>query len=431
MKFISAVLCVSMFRSAAAESCPDELPGKVELNGAGLAFHYGILENDQALCGKLVSDTEAWVGFAAQPEGIRQMIGAKSVIALPQANTVQQYMLNAKNTAGIVPTESQTLTETTVDQEDGTTVATFKQPLSDNGLTLTSNNVYLLAKGFSNDLGYHVSRGFVTLDFETNVITSPTTANPTSYPSLQPSLKLSSPPSLKSSSPPSMNSSSQPSLKSSSSPSMNSSSQPSLKSSSSPSMNSSSQPSLKSSSPPSLNSSSHPSSQPTQNTTTQTSSKPSSPPSLGSTAATSSVESTPLVTTNTTTYPSSQPSNSPLSQSSSKPSSKPSTQSSSSPSSLPSAEPSSLPSTKLSSLPSSELQTSGTSTPSSASPSQLTSSPLSLKPSANPSRFLTDNSQPVPITEDKDPTSSSQRKVFSMGMAMSTVACVLLATVSW
>jgi len=414
MKFISAVLCVSMFRSAAAESCPDELPGKVELD-FGLAFHYGILETDQALCGKLVSDTEVWVGFAAQPEGIRQMIGAKSVIALPQANTVQHYMLNAKNAAGIVPTDRQTLTDTTVTQEDGTTVATFKQPLSDNGLTLTSNNVYLLAKGFSNDLGYHVSRGFVSLDFETNVITSPTTANPTTYPSLKPSLKTSSPPSLKSSS----------------SPSMDSSSQPSLKSSPSPSMNSSSQPSLKSSSPPSLNSSSQPSSQPTQKATTQTSSKPSSPPSLGSTAAPSSVESTPLVTTNTTTYPSSQPSNSSLSQSSSKPSSKPSTQSSSSPSSLPSAEPSSLPSTKLSSLPSSELQTSGTSTPSSASPSQLTSSPLSLKPSANPSRFLTDNSQPVPITEDKDPTSSSQRKVFSMGMALSTVACVLLATVSW
>jgi len=413
MKFISTALCISMFRSAAAESCPDELPGKVELNGAGLAFHYGILENDQALCGKLESDTDVWVGFAAQPEGIRQMIGAKSVIALPQANTVQQYMLNAKNTAGIVPTDSQTLSETTVDQEDGTTVATFQQPLSDNGLTLTSNNVYLLAKGFSNDLGYHVSRGFVTLDFETNVIPSPTTANPTTYPSLQPSLKSSSVPSLKSSSP----------------PSMNSSSQPSLESSSPPSLNSSSQPSLKSSSPPSLNSSSHPSSQPTQKTSAQTSSKPSTRPSLGSTVAPSSVESTPLVNTNTTTYPSSKPSNSPLSQSSSVPSSNPSTQSSSSPSSLPSAEPSSLPSTKeLSSLPSSEPPKS---TPSSASPSKLTSNPLSLKPSAYPSRFLTENSQPVPITEDKDPTSSSQRKVFSMGMALSTVACVLLATVSW
>ena len=74
MKTISAALFFALVgTAAAAESCPDELPGKVELNGAGLAFHYGILENDQALCGKLVSDTEAWIGFAAQPEGKRQV----------------------------------------------------------------------------------------------------------------------------------------------------------------------------------------------------------------------------------------------------------------------------------------------------------------------------------------------------------------------
>ena len=102
------------------------------------------------------------------------MIDANAVIALPEANTVQQYTLTAKSAVGIVPTDSQTLTYTTVTQEDGTTVATFKQPLSDNGLTLTSNNVYLMAKGTSNNLGYHAGRGFVSLDFETNVISSST-----------------------------------------------------------------------------------------------------------------------------------------------------------------------------------------------------------------------------------------------------------------
>uniref|UniRef100_A0A7S2PHN9 DOMON domain-containing protein n=1 Tax=Skeletonema marinoi TaxID=267567 RepID=A0A7S2PHN9_9STRA len=174
MKTVSAALFFALIgTAAAAESCPDELPGKVELD-FGLAFHYGILETDQALCGKLVSDTEVWVGFAAQPEGKKQMIDANAVIALPEANTVQQYTLTAKSAVGIVPTDSQTLTDTTVTQEDGTTVATFKQPLSDNGLTLTSNNVYLMAKGTSNNLGYHAGRGFVSLDFETNVISSST-----------------------------------------------------------------------------------------------------------------------------------------------------------------------------------------------------------------------------------------------------------------
>merc|ERR1712007_235894 len=106
--------------------------------------------------------------------GVRQMIGARAVIALPSANAVQQYALNARSTQGVVPTASQTLTETSVTQEGGTTAATFKQPLTVDGLTLTSNNVYLLAVGRTNDLGFHASRGFVALDFEANVISSST-----------------------------------------------------------------------------------------------------------------------------------------------------------------------------------------------------------------------------------------------------------------
>lgn len=174
MKSISAALFFALFGTVAAESCPDELPGKAELEGSGLALHYGILEADQALCGKLVIGTDAWVGFGAQPAGVRQMIGAHSIIALPLADTVQQYSLDAKSPQGVVPTAKQTLTETSVTQEDGTTVATFKQPLSDDGGTLTSDNVYLLANGSGNDLGYHANRGFVTLDFESNVISSST-----------------------------------------------------------------------------------------------------------------------------------------------------------------------------------------------------------------------------------------------------------------
>jgi hypothetical protein len=172
MKTTSAAL-LALLGTVAAESCPDELPGNVELV-SGFALHYGILETDQALCGKLVSNTEAWVGFAAQPEGVEQMVGARSIIALPSANTVQQYMLNAKSTQGIFLAENQSLTETSVTQEDGTTVARFKQLLSDDGFELTSSNVYLMARGTGNDLGYHANRGFVALDFENNIISSST-----------------------------------------------------------------------------------------------------------------------------------------------------------------------------------------------------------------------------------------------------------------
>ena len=399
-KFISAVLfCLWLFRPVAAESCPEELPGTAELAGSGLVLHYGIIETDQALCGKLVSDTEAWVGFGAQPDGVNMMIGAHSIIALPSANTVRQYLLNAKNADGIVLTDSQTLTETSVTQEGGATVATFKQPISFDGLTLTSDNVYMLANGFSNDLGYHVNRGFVSLDFETNVIPSSNSVIATLHPSLQPSLQSSLPPSLFSSS------------------------QPSLQSSLPPSLISSTQPSLKSSPSPSFNSSSQPSAQPSGTTSTETSTKPSSRPSLGYTDApsseVSSLTSTPstisLVSTNST-IPSSEPSTLPSLQSTNEPSSIPSTQISLKPSRLPSVEPSSLStSEKPSTLPSSAPQALGTFTPTIA-PSRPTSSPT------QPSKG---NSQTVPSSEDNnDPTSSSQRKVFSMTVsAIALLAC--------
>jgi hypothetical protein len=177
MKLIPVALGLALLGVAAAEeSCPDELPGKVELDGAGLELHYGILESADALCGKLVSDTDAWVGFGAQPPGTYQMVGAKAVIALPSSNTVEQYSLNDFSVGSVVPLESQSLSETSVLQENDTTVAKFKQPLSDNGFVFTSSSVYLMAKGTSNDLGYHGSnRGFVELDFEKNIITSSST----------------------------------------------------------------------------------------------------------------------------------------------------------------------------------------------------------------------------------------------------------------
>ena len=104
------------------------------------------------------------------------MVGdhAHAIIALPNEKTVQQYMLKSKSISGInlLSEGDQTLTETSVTQEGGGTVARFKQPLDFNGLKLTSKNVYMLALGKSNDLGFHKNKGFVTLDFEKNISTA-------------------------------------------------------------------------------------------------------------------------------------------------------------------------------------------------------------------------------------------------------------------
>src|SRR5210317_1155027 len=142
MKFISAALCFMLLgRYSSAEECPDNLPGAVGLTGVGLTLRYGIMGG--YLCGKLESDTESWVGFGAQPAGVESMIDAHAIIGLPLDNTVQQYMLNSRTVSGIVPADEQSLLETMIMQVNGTTVATFKQPLNDNGFVLTSDNVYL------------------------------------------------------------------------------------------------------------------------------------------------------------------------------------------------------------------------------------------------------------------------------------------------
>lgn len=115
----------------------------IQLAWSDLIFHYGILRDDGVLCGKLESKSnKAWVAFGAQPEGKKSMVGdhAHAIIALPSDNTVQQYMLNSKSNSGInlFSEGAQTLTETSVTQDGGGTVARFKQPLDFNGLKLTS-----------------------------------------------------------------------------------------------------------------------------------------------------------------------------------------------------------------------------------------------------------------------------------------------------
>ena len=169
MKTTSAALFIALLGAAlAAKPCPDELPGKVELVN-GFEFHYGILEEEQALCGKIFTDTEAWVGFGVNSDA-RMMVGTNAVIALPEDNVVQQYALTSKSNAGVSLSARQSLIESSVTQENGTTVATFKQLLSDNGVELTPDSFYLLARGSGNTLAFHRNRDFVSLDFESNKI---------------------------------------------------------------------------------------------------------------------------------------------------------------------------------------------------------------------------------------------------------------------
>ena len=180
----AAIMCLAALLhggGATAASCPKEptdLPGRVAYGD--LIFEYGILP-EGALCGRLtLVGSEAWVALGAQPAGTHAMKGAHAVIAMPSANTVQQYVLNGFSPESIINslhTVNQTLTETSIAQV-GTPAATrafFKLPLEVDGLgSLTSSNEYLLAHGTSNEFGYHGpnNKWIVSLDFERAQIAS-------------------------------------------------------------------------------------------------------------------------------------------------------------------------------------------------------------------------------------------------------------------
>jgi DOMON domain len=106
---------------------------------------------------------EAWVSFGFSTTFA--MIPNVAVIGLPDEQTVKKYNMTTKGLDGVnaLPDDQQTLTNTSIVQENGITILTYTQLLSEVGEVpvVTGKNTFIWAYGMSNPIGFHsaVARG--------------------------------------------------------------------------------------------------------------------------------------------------------------------------------------------------------------------------------------------------------------------------------
>ena len=135
-------------------SCPDVLPKYTEIKG-NTTLRYAVLPSDPpgsrngVLCGRLEAQHDGWISLAlSRTPG---MIGAESIIALPQANTVLKYNMFGYDEVVPMSDERQTLTNTYIEEEeDGRTIMGFTKLLVEDGeipIKEEGANIFLYASG--------------------------------------------------------------------------------------------------------------------------------------------------------------------------------------------------------------------------------------------------------------------------------------------
>ena len=177
--------------------CPNDLEEFVTIDPVAV-FYYAIVLAESGdngiMCGRLeVQNHKGWVGFAVSPNG--SMVGSDAIIGEQSTKSVLKYNLNGKgaNLVNVMDTAKQTLEDTSIVENKGTTIMTFTKRLveqGENAITATGRNVFLHARGDDATIGYHSTRGAFVLDFTT---TDPPTLQPTeevttSQPTVEPEL---------------------------------------------------------------------------------------------------------------------------------------------------------------------------------------------------------------------------------------------------
>ena len=173
------LLFVTLFDGAKAsttrllqDDCSQDLKNTLKLTDT-LTLHwdvdYGSSADMHMLQVCMRSETDGWLGFGVSPSGM--MIGAETVIGLPDENTVLKYSLNGKGPTSVVAMNAtnQTLMNTDIQQVNGVTVLSFEKYLEEgkDPIKLGQNNTFIYAEAANNAFGYHGPlRGNVTLFLE-------------------------------------------------------------------------------------------------------------------------------------------------------------------------------------------------------------------------------------------------------------------------
>lgn len=163
--------------------CPKNLDDSVTIDTSAVLY-YAIVPtevgNNGIMCGRLeVVTHKGWVAVAISLDGM--MIGSDAIIGEPSTKSVLKYNLNGKaaNLVDAMDTARQTLEDTSIVEDKGTTIMTFTKRLVEPGeipITSRGKNMFLHARGDDTTIGYHSVRGTFTLDFAT---TDPPTPQPT------------------------------------------------------------------------------------------------------------------------------------------------------------------------------------------------------------------------------------------------------------
>jgi len=172
-------------------SCPASLSNTFEIDSISTLF-YAIVpsnppeSNNGIFCGKLIADTNGWIGIGISPDG--EMSGSVAIVGLPDDDSILKYSLGS-GFVNPMSEEQQTLREISITQQDEQTIMTFTKLLVEQDelpILTDGSSIFIHARGMSNTLGYHGSRTSFQMDFggenDTTSSSSPTLAPSTLAP---------------------------------------------------------------------------------------------------------------------------------------------------------------------------------------------------------------------------------------------------------
>jgi hypothetical protein len=136
-----------------------------------LTFYWTIFtDNDEEFIkARIVYEDEGWVAWGLSPDGV--MEGTLAIIGLPDVG-VSLYDLNGYSTSSVEirTDDEQTLTETTITQENGITTVDFTRSLAadqadDLPLSSSTTDTFVWAYRTDNTFAQHTSKGTVMMNF--------------------------------------------------------------------------------------------------------------------------------------------------------------------------------------------------------------------------------------------------------------------------
>jgi hypothetical protein len=167
MKILLFLLFFPAAVQAQALDCSFQGEDIIQLrNGALLTMRHVMNPVDETLTVELVYEGQGWISLGFSHRG--RMTGSYAVIGLPDrpvsATNPGKYYLEGEtaNAVWLMSDAQQTLTDTSLMQNETHTTMKFTKPLAEVGelaISATAQNTFIYATGFSNQLGLHNNDG--------------------------------------------------------------------------------------------------------------------------------------------------------------------------------------------------------------------------------------------------------------------------------